>query len=186
MDDPRIQKVMLLLLSSTESGEIVAARDTLLKLLADSKTDIHTLVGLTNGLSEAEMKKLYNAGYDAGARAVENRQFNGVDFCGVDGLPNWEEMARYCQVNSSRLRDKERNFVDDMAERTVWHEPTEKQAKWLKSIFLKLGGVYKWIRTTSTTDMGRYCATRAIIACLLDRGQNDRTSLFRARSNLLG
>jgi len=110
---------MLLSLSSTESGEIVAARDTLLRLLADNKTDIHALVGLSNGLSKAEMKKLYDAGYDAGTRAAENKQFNGADFCGVDGLPNWEEMARYCQVNNSRLREKERDFIDDMAERTV-------------------------------------------------------------------
>jgi hypothetical protein len=68
------------------------------------------------------------------------KQFNGTDFRGVDGLPNWEEMARYCQVNNSRLGDKETKFVNDMAARTVWREPTEKQAKWLKSIFLRLGG----------------------------------------------
>ena len=39
-----------------------------------------------------------------------------------------------------RLRDKEREFVDDMAGRTVWREPTEKQGKWLKSIWFRLGG----------------------------------------------
>jgi len=27
-----------------------------------------------------------------------------------------------------------------MASRTVWREPTEKQAKWLRSIFYRLGG----------------------------------------------
>jgi hypothetical protein len=27
-----------------------------------------------------------------------------------------------------------------MASRTVWREPTEKQGKWLKSIFYRLGG----------------------------------------------
>jgi hypothetical protein len=108
--------------------------------LRDNKTNIHDFVGLTNGLSKAEMKKLYDAGYADGVRAGENKEFNGTDFCGVDGLPDWEEIARYCQVNNSKLSDKESNFVDDMASRTVWREPTEKQAKWLKSIFLKLGG----------------------------------------------
>jgi hypothetical protein len=137
--DGRIQKVMLLMLSTNEPGEIVSARDTLLKLLRDSKTDIHDFVGLTNGLSQAEMQKLYNAGYANGLRAGENKQFNGTDFCGVDGLPNWEEMARYCQVNNSRLNIKEHQFVNDMAARTIWREPTEKQAKWLKRIFPKLG-----------------------------------------------
>ena len=31
-------------------------------------------------------------------------------------------------------------FVNDMAARTVWHQPTERQEKWLKSIFFRLGG----------------------------------------------
>jgi hypothetical protein len=140
MADERIQKVMLLMLSSTAPGEIVSARDTLVRLLREGKKDIHTFVGLTNGLSQAEMKKLYDAGYDAGIKAEANKQFNGADFCGVDGLPDWAAMARFCQVNDSRLSDKERKFVSDMASRTVWREPTENQGKWLKSIFLKLGG----------------------------------------------
>jgi hypothetical protein len=49
-------------------------------------------------------------------------------------------MARYCQQRSDRLRDREEEFVNQMASRTVWREPTERQGKWLQSIFLRLGG----------------------------------------------
>lgn len=52
MFDARIQKVMLLMLSSTAPGEVVSARDTLIKLLRDSGTNIHSFVGLTNGVSK--------------------------------------------------------------------------------------------------------------------------------------
>jgi len=46
----------------------------------------------------------------------------------------------YCQQRSDRLQSREREFIDHMASLTVWREPTEKQAKWLKSIYYKLGG----------------------------------------------
>jgi hypothetical protein len=49
-------------------------------------------------------------------------------------------MARWCQQRANRLRENERQFINDIASRTVWRAPTERQRKWLESIFLKLGG----------------------------------------------
>ncbi len=86
------------------------------------------------------MRKLYDAGYAPGMRAVENKQHGPGDFYNVDGLPAWDEIALFCQQNSDRLRENERAFINDMASYTVWREPTEKQAKWLRSIFYRLGG----------------------------------------------
>jgi hypothetical protein len=80
------------------------------------------------------------AGYDNGIHAAENKQFNGADFCNADGMPQWHEIARYCQVNGEKLRESEKVFVNDMAARSMYREPTPKQKKWLRSIFLKLGG----------------------------------------------
>ena len=73
----------------------------------------------------------------AGMRAVEDKQ---GDFHNVDGTPSWHEIARFCQSNSGHLRGNEREFVNDMASSTVWREPTERQAKWLRSILYRLGG----------------------------------------------
>jgi len=57
-----------------------------------------------------------------------------------DGQPRWNAIALFCQNNHQRLRPSEQGFIDDMAGKTMWREPTEKQAKWLLSIFLRLGG----------------------------------------------
>jgi hypothetical protein len=131
------------MMSSDKDGDVLNAGRALDRTLKSVGCDIHDLAEVVehaNGgkLSEAEMKKLYSAGYEAGMRAVENRSTG--DFHNVDGTPNWHEIARFCQQNDNRLRENERQFVGDMAARSVWREPTEKQAKWLRSIFFRLGG----------------------------------------------
>lgn len=131
------------MLASERDGEVVAAAHAVVRVLKSTGKDIHALAEHTErmnggGLSEAEMKKIYDAGYDAGVRAVENKQHG--DFHNVDGLPSWHETSLFCQQHSDRLRGRELAFVNDMAARTVWCEPTEKQAKWLRSIFHRLGG----------------------------------------------
>jgi hypothetical protein len=131
------------LLASEQDGEALAAARGIVRVLKSTGTDIHTLaerVENVNGgkLTDAEMQKIYNAGFQDGMHAVESRSTG--DFHNVDGTPNWHEIALFCQQNSNRLRENERQFVNDMAARSVWREPTEKQAKWLKSIFYRLGG----------------------------------------------
>ena len=39
-----------------------------------------------------------------------------------------------------RLSERERDFVNQMAERVLWREPSERQARWLLGIFRRLGG----------------------------------------------
>jgi hypothetical protein len=133
------------LLASDKDGEVIAAAHAICKALQTAGADIHALaeqVTQSNGkgLTEAEMKKLFDAGYAAGVRAAENKHVGTSNFLSVDGIPAWHEIARYCQQHGSQLRDKEQKFINDMAARTVWHQPTEKQEKWLKSIFFRLGG----------------------------------------------
>jgi hypothetical protein len=132
-------------LSSDKEGEIVAAAHAIKRTLKAAGTDIHTLaerIEKPNGenLTEAEMKKLYDAGYSAGQRDAENKRFSSTDFHNLDGTPNWHQMALYCQQHSNLLRCQEPTFINDIASRTVWGEPTEKQAKWLRSIFHRIGG----------------------------------------------
>ena len=133
------------MLASERDGEVVAAARAIVRTLKGAGADIHVLaerVEKANGgeLTEAEMRKLYDAGYGAGVRAAEAKQHGPSDFYNVDGTPAWHEIARFCQHSRDRLREKERGFIDDMASRTVWREPTERQAKWLRSIFHQLGG----------------------------------------------
>jgi hypothetical protein len=85
-------------------------------------------------------RKLYDAGYEAGVQAVESKYHGSGDFHNADGTPSWHEIATFCPRHDDRLRGNELQFVRDMASPTVWREPTERQAKWLRSIFHGLGG----------------------------------------------
>jgi hypothetical protein len=134
-------------LSSPSDGEVVATARALLRTLKATGADIHTLadrIEKPNGksfISEEKMRQVWNAGYAAGVRATENRQHGVDDFVGTDGKPTWEGVALFLQRNKHRLDPKHHAFIDDMAARTVWgHEPSEKQHKYLHSLFYKLGG----------------------------------------------
>jgi hypothetical protein len=136
---------MIRMLASDCDGDVIAAARAIKRTLHSEGLDIHTLAeGIEEpnrgALTEAEMRKLYDAGYDAGLRAAEDKHHGAADFANVDGTPSWHEIALWCQRHSSRLRAKEQEFVNDMASRTVWREPTERQGKWLRSIFYRLGG----------------------------------------------
>jgi hypothetical protein len=133
----------LRLLSSNRDGDVIAAGRAIIRMLKGVGADIHALAERiekpsAGGRTNAEMKKLYDAGYAAGTRDAE--QHGNIDFHNVDGTPERHEIARFCQQHSDRLRMQEKTFVNEMASQTVWREPTEKHAKWLRSIFHRLGG----------------------------------------------
>jgi hypothetical protein len=144
----------LRLLSSDRDGEVLAAARALVGVLRSAGADVHALaeqIEQPNGhgerggkISDEDMQRLYNAGYEAGLQAAEDK-FHAEEedgFASVNGMPSWHVIARCCQRHQlyPRLRENEREFVDKMAGQTVWREPSEKQQKWLKSIFFKLGG----------------------------------------------
>ena len=132
-------------LSSNSDGEIIATVRAIRRILDTCGVDIHALadhIEKPNGgaLNEAEMRKLYDAGYDAGLRAAEDKHHGTMDFANVDGTPSWHRMALYCQERDGYLRKNEQEFIHDMTAHTVWREPTERQGKWLRSIYYRLGG----------------------------------------------
>ena len=138
------------LLNSPSDGETLAAARSLGRVLSSNGHDFNWLaktIEHLNGktLSEPEMKTLYDAGYQDGLRAAVNKQQGSLDFRGVDGDVDWHEVALWCQKRDDRddrLSDREREFVDTVAAQTVYREPSVKQARWLKSIFLRLGGQF--------------------------------------------
>jgi hypothetical protein len=133
---------LIRMLGSDRDGEVLAAVQAIRRTLHGAGHNFHVLaeaVEKANGsLSEGEMRKLYEAGFEDGRRAAENSQ--PVAFCSVDDASDWHEMALWCQQHSGRLGPNEVEFVNDMASRTVWRNPTEKQGKWLRSIYYRLGG----------------------------------------------
>jgi hypothetical protein len=133
----RIKKLVRML-SSEREGEVVAAAHALVRTLRANGSDIHTLAdSIGSGkLSEADMQRLYGAGYDDGKRAAERQQ--PARFYSVDE-PTWHEIAVECAEHRRLRGDREQEFVADMVRRTVHGGiPTEKQAKWLRDIYARI------------------------------------------------
>jgi hypothetical protein len=136
-------------LSSDFEGEqlnVVAAMKRLFASEGLSFSDIATVIENHNGeieelkFSESDMDAAFKCGKEKGRVEEACKQQDPPEFYDEDGRPRWNAIALFCQQQQQRLRPSEKEFVDDMAGKTMWREPTEKQAKWLLSIFIRLGG----------------------------------------------
>jgi hypothetical protein len=119
-------------------GRLLAAHDA---TFTDLGNGIEKLA--TGGLEEAEMRRLFDAGFAKGLLEAERKQAEEHIVYGerADGSTDWEAISLFCQREKARLEAKHHQFVDDMAARLVWgREPTEKQGKYLLSVFRQLGG----------------------------------------------
>jgi len=138
MNVEKIQK-LIRLLSSPNDGEALAAVHALQRVLREEGSDIHELAARIEGLSQAEMKRLYDAGFQEGETAAKTAAAAAArDFSNVG--PSFYEMA--CEIKhkgEGRLSQREADFVDDMTRWCARREPTEKQAKWLHVIYCKIG-----------------------------------------------
>jgi hypothetical protein len=107
----KIEKTVLLMLSATLPGEITAARDALVRQARLRGKDIHDV-----------------------AKMFIEWMLNPP----ATGEPSARDIAAWCldQFDCGQIKEKderEYNFVCDMSQR--WGPPSEKQAKWLASIY---------------------------------------------------
>jgi hypothetical protein len=146
--DPDRQKVakLLRLLGSDVDGEVVAAARALVRTLKNAGSCLHELADTLEGggkISQADMAKLYDAGFEAGraegVRVTENSLHGPDEFRNI-GEPTFHEMAMYCQKRISRIEAKHHDFSVKMCGLTLRYEPSPAQAKYLQSMFLKAGG----------------------------------------------
>ena len=151
--ESRLAQIIRLTCSDRE-GEVISAIHAFVRTLKAAGTDkIHELADRLqkpieksngNALNEAEARRLYDEGYAAGVRAAESKYHGVSDFHGIDGKPSWEDVALFCQREKHRVDARHHEFIDDMASRSTWgREPTEKQHKYLHSLFFKLGAKIK-------------------------------------------
>ena len=118
------------------------------RVLESAGTDAHGLVDhlesageANSGISREALKKAFERGYATGVEDAENRQHDGREFRNTDGRLEWDAVALFLQRNKHRLDPRHHDFIDDMAARIAWErEPTERQHKYLHSLFYKLGG----------------------------------------------
>jgi hypothetical protein len=93
--------------------------------------------------SAADCEIIFARGVEKGRAEEANKQQAPPEFYDADGQPRWYEIAKFCRSNDAKLRDDwEREFIASVAARTAVRGPTEKQAKHLITIFVRLGGYF--------------------------------------------
>jgi len=147
----RIAKLFCML-GSDFDGEILNAAKKMKQLLVAeglSFPDIATVIENCNGeieerkYSDKDAEIIFARGVDKGRAEQLRAQQAPPEFYDANGYPRWNEIALFCQRNIERLRSNwEVAFINDMAGKTLVREPTERQAKYLLAIFVKLGGRY--------------------------------------------
>jgi hypothetical protein len=131
-------------------GEALATWSALKRLLASQGvtfTDLGDAVEklATGGLEEAEMKRVFDAGLAKGAENEARKRHEEDAVFGLcpDGSPDWEAVALHMQRSKARLETRHHEFIDKMASRVIWREPSEKEGKYLLSLFRQIGGRIK-------------------------------------------
>jgi hypothetical protein len=128
-------------LASGFDGEIVATVHTWRRKLSSVGRDLHDVANIVEGggkLTEAEMRKLYDAGYEAGLQEGESR--HPVTTCSVE-IFDLYDMAQWVWKRCDRLQRRHRDFVEGMVELTsAGVELSPKQRTYLKSLYRQLGG----------------------------------------------
>jgi hypothetical protein len=148
----RIAKLVRLL-ASPHDGERHNAVTMMQRTLAAERlsfNDIATVIENHQGeieerkYSDADAEIIFAKGVEKGRKEEARKQEAPPEFYDADGQPRWYEIAIFCQQNSAQLRnDWERSFANDMPGNIIkYSAPTEKQAKHLLAIFVKLGGRY--------------------------------------------
>ena len=123
----RIRKLILVMLSSDKDGEVMNAAQLIRRTLSQVGSDIHALSACVDG-SGVEAGRANGARREQERRSQEER-----------AQPDWHAMAKECQQHADQLDDRERAFIDDMVRWTLRREPSERQARWLHSIWCRVG-----------------------------------------------
>jgi hypothetical protein len=117
----KLKKLFLVLLSSTADGEVVAARNAMMRLVQSTGADLHALAQVpVNGLTPQ------------------------TEIVYVERPPSTEQsardIARWCleeiENGGPCFGEHEKRFVKEMSAR--WGEPTDKQRAWLGKIYARL------------------------------------------------
>jgi hypothetical protein len=117
----KLRKLFLMLLSSTADGEVVAARNAMMRLVQSTGSDLHGLAQvLVDGLTPQ-------------TQIIFKERAPSAEMPARD-------IARWCleQFENGGLchGQHEKQFVCDMSMR--WGDPTEKQRAWLAKIHARL------------------------------------------------
>lgn len=124
LDKKRLTKLLLVMMSSDQSGEVMAARDAIAKLLKNAKLDMHWLA---DALTTASALPLSSP-----PKAAPSTQ--------THWSAHWIDQLLYCVQHLERVqRQNQREFLFSLAEQMdhsskSW-QPSARQRDWLNNIY---------------------------------------------------
>jgi hypothetical protein len=122
MNDAERLKKLLLMLSSDQPGEVVAAAQAIGRTLKIDGSDWHDLARRLSAPATAKTR----------SSEQPRRDNNNNDSSNKD----WRSLREYCLQHDDQLRPREREFVENLGE---WRgDLTEKQFAWLNSICARI------------------------------------------------
>jgi hypothetical protein len=132
----RLAGILRRLLSDVPSDQEGAVR----ALRASSDLFHFAINEVENGgkLSDADMRKVYDAGFADGIKHADDVNHGNDDFRGIE--PTWTNVAAYCLQRIEQLPAQHHEFIRSMASRCEYRDPTPKQGKYLRSLYFGLGG----------------------------------------------
>lgn len=128
MNDAERLKKLLLMLSSDQPGEVVAAARAIGRTLKTDGSDWHDLARQLSAPATAKTRS---------SEQPRRDNNNNNDSSNKD----WRSLREYCLQHDDQLRPREREFVSNLGD---WRgNLTEKQHAWLLAIYQRLGGTNK-------------------------------------------
>jgi hypothetical protein len=135
-------------LGTEHDNEIIVTVRTLQRTLESKHKNFsdlgNAIVEMENGgLAQKAMERIRDAAYAKGLADAKRAQVEGQVVYGLkpDGSQDWQAIAIHCQRRKDLIEPNSHRFVDDMAGRLAWGRvPTEKQGRYLLSIFRQIGG----------------------------------------------
>lgn len=141
LDVIKLRKALLVMLSSDQTGEIMAASALAQKLLKAAGRDIHWLV---DQLERTPARKKKPA---AAPPWEQSPRWERPPPDPARPLGGWQDMLDICLMQLYGLKLKDQDFVqslDDQRLRSKYWAPSAKQMEWLVNIYERIiGGHYR-------------------------------------------
>ncbi|RXH34365.1 hypothetical protein XH99_01050 [Bradyrhizobium nanningense] len=99
----------------------------------------------TKFYDDADATKIFKRGREREREEISRQPQAPPEFYDGDGYPRWDEIALVCQRQIAQGLKRAKNageeeFINDMAGRMMFRQPSEAQGRWLFDIFIRFGG----------------------------------------------
>lgn len=133
------------LLGSDREGEAVAALHAVRKLLAannETFNDLADRIEKANGIDEAEVRRIYDAGVVDGLSKAQAAQYGRATFRSInEARDRWGQVCDYVERNINRLAAKDVGPITGIiASIRNGVAPSPRQSSWLIEIMRRMGG----------------------------------------------